>query len=153
LAEPHLTTLPGEQASFLVGGQIPYLVSSGLGQETVQFQPYGVNLQVTPIILPNGSIQTKITPDISSIDNADGVQLNGSLFPALKESKITTTVISRPGQSIVLGGLVQHVESKQVQEFPILGQLPILGKLFRSTAYQDNKTDVVFVMTPEIINR
>lgn len=152
LSEPHLLTTPGQKATFLVGGEIPYVVSTALGQVSVQFKQYGVQLNVTPTILPNGGIQTDIEPDISNLDYQDAVTINGFSIPAISESKLTTVAISRPGESIVLGGMLQHLQQRQISEFPILGQLPILGKLFRSTTYQNNQSDVVFVLTPQIVN-
>ena len=152
LSEPHLLTTPGEKATFLVGGEIPYVVSTSLGQVSVEFKEYGVQLNVTPQILPNGAIQSLIAPDISNLDYQDAVTINGFSIPAISESKLSTTAISRPGESIVLGGMLQHIQQRAVSEFPILGQLPILGKLFRSTTYQNNQSDVVFVLTPQIVN-
>jgi len=112
-----------------------------------------VKLNVTPTILGNGSVEAKITPEISDLDFADGITLNGFTVPALKTSKLSTDVITRDGESIVMGGLMRRVESKNVQKFPILGNLPILGPLFRSTTYQKNESDVIFVMTPTIVTR
>jgi len=87
------------------------------------------------------------------LDFANGITLNGFTVPALKTSKLSTDVITRDGESIVMGGLMRRVESKNVQKFPILGNLPILGPLFRSTTYQKNESDVIFVMTPTIVTR
>jgi pilus assembly protein CpaC len=153
LSSPDLTTLPGTEADFLVGGQIPYIYSTGLNQTSVDFKDYGVKLKVTPTILPNGSIQAVIAPEISEIDQANAVIQNGFSIPALTTSKLSTTAVTRPGQSIVLGGMLRHLESRTIQKWPILGDLPILGKLFTSTNYQENKSNVVFVLTPTIINR
>ncbi len=153
LSEPNLVALPGAAAKFLVGGEIPYVYSTGLGQVTVDFKNYGVQLNVTPDVLPNGSIETKINPDITDLDYENAVRLNGFVLPALKESTITTDVITTPGQSIVMGGLLRHVDQKTITKIPGLADIPILGKLFQSTDYQESKTDVVFVMTPEIINQ
>lgn len=153
LSSPDLTTLPGTEADFLVGGQIPYVTSTGLGQTNVQFQNYGVELKVTPTILANGSIQAVIAPEISELDEANAVIQNGFSIPALTTSKLSTTAVTRPGQSIVLGGMMRHLEARTISRWPILGNLPILGKLFTSTNYQSKKSDVVFVLTPTIINR
>ncbi|HEV3140956.1 MAG TPA: hypothetical protein VGY57_10590, partial [Vicinamibacterales bacterium] len=153
LSSPNLVALPGNQATFLVGGQIPYVFSTGLGQVSVAFKDYGVQLNVTPTLMPNGSIETKITPDISNLDYQNAVQMNGFFIPALKESKISTDVITKPGQSIIMGGLLNRVEQKTIAKIPALGDLPILGKLFQSTRYSDGQTDVVFIMTPEVLNQ
>ncbi|MDE2571779.1 MAG: pilus assembly protein N-terminal domain-containing protein [bacterium] len=153
LSAPNLVTMPGSQATFLVGGQIPYVYSTGLGQVSVVFKDYGVQLNVTPQIMPDGSIDTKITPDISNLDYQNAVQLNGFFIPALKESKLSTEVVTKDGQSVIMGGLLNRVQQRTITKIPYLSQLPILGKLFQSTRYQNNETDVVFVMTPQIITQ
>jgi pilus assembly protein CpaC len=153
LSEPNLVTMPGEKATFLVGGQIPYVYSTGLGQVSIEFKPYGVQLNVTPQLLPNGDVDSAINPDISNLDYTNAVELNGFYIPALKESSLSTELVTKPGESIVMGGLVERVETKTIQKIPLLSSLPILGQLFQSTSYQKQDTDVVFVMTPEIINQ
>ncbi len=153
LSSPDLVTMPGMPASFLVGGQIPIPISTGLGVVSIQYENFGVQLNVTPILLGNGAVQAQIAPDISDLDFADGVNQNGFIIPALKESKLSTNVITQPGESIIMGGLVRRVETRTILKIPLLGDLPILGKLFRSTNYQNNQSDVVFVMTPVIITR
>jgi pilus assembly protein CpaC len=153
LSEPNLVTSPGQKADFLVGGQIPYAYSTGLGQTSIVFKDYGVKLEITPTLLGNGGIQTKIAPEISQLDFQSGITLNGFVVPAFKTSRITTDIITQPGESVVMGGLIQHVEQRNISKIPLLGDLPILGKLFRSTRYQSAQTDVVFVMTPEILTR
>jgi Flp pilus assembly secretin CpaC len=153
LSSPDLMTTPGNEATFLVGGQIPIPVSNGLGTVTIEYKDFGVNLKVTPTLLGSGAIESKINPDISDLDFSDGVSLNGYVVPALKISRLQTDVITQSGESIVLGGLLRRIEQKNVTKIPILGDIPILGQLFRSTAYQRSDTDVVFVMTPTIITR
>jgi pilus assembly protein CpaC len=145
--------MPGTAATFVVGGQIPYVYSTGLGAESVQFKDYGVQLKVTPVILPNGSIQATINPDISDLDYANAVTFNGFSIPAIKESTLSTQVIAKPGESIVMGGLLRRQEARTIQKIPLLSQIPILGKLFQSTTYQRGDSDVIFVMTPTIITQ
>ncbi len=153
LSEPNLVTLNGQAADFLVGGQVPYAYSTGLGQTSIVFKDYGVKLEVTPTMLGNGGVDTKITPEVSQLDFADGIQENGFTVPALKTSRLSTELVTEPGESIVMGGMLQHLEQREISKWPILGDLPIIGKLFRSVQYQQQKTDVVFVLTPEIITR
>ncbi len=153
LSSPNLVTQSGQGATFLVGGEIPIPVSSGLGTVSIDYKQYGVQLNVTPTIMGDGSVETKVAPEISDLDFADGISLNGFVVPALKVSKLSTDVVTNTGESIVMGGLVRRVESKNITKFPILGDIPILGELFRSTAYQRTDTDVVFVMTPTIITK
>ena len=153
LSSPDLVTLPGNDANFLVGGQIPIPVSNGLGSIAIQYKDFGVKLDVTPKLLANGNIETKINPEISDLDSADGVTLNGFVIPALKTSKLSTDVITKTGESIVMGGLMRRIEQKTIQKVPLLGDIPILGQLFRSTQYQHNQSDVVFVMTPTLVTK
>jgi pilus assembly protein CpaC len=153
LSSPDLVTTPGNNATFLVGGSFPVPFSTGLGQVSVQYQPFGVQLNVTPILLGNGAVEAKITPDISDLDFQDGVQEGGFLIPALRESKLSTDVITQPGESIIMGGMVRRIQTRVIQKVPLLGDIPILGQLFRSTNYQNNQSDVVFVMTPQVITR
>lgn len=153
LSSPNLVTSPGAKATFLVGGEIPVVTSTGLGAVNVQYQPYGVQLNVTPEILGNGSVHTLVAPEVSRLDYANAVIVSGFTIPALLVSKLSTDVITRPGESIILGGLVNRLEMKTISRIPLLSSIPILGKLFTSTSYQNMKSDVVFVMTPEIVTR
>jgi Flp pilus assembly secretin CpaC len=153
LSSPDLVTMPGRQADFLVGGQIPIPYASGPQQIAIQYKDFGVKLQVTPTILGNGGVETIIAPEVSDLDFADGVLLNGFVVPALKTSRLSTDVVTKSGESIVMGGLLRRIEQRTVDKIPLLGDLPILGKLFRSTRYQNQQTDVVFVMTPQILTR
>ena len=153
LSAPDLVTLPGNEATFLVGGQIPIPFSTGLGQVSIVYKEFGVQLHVTPQLLGNGAVQAKIEPDISDLDFQDGVSENGFLIPALKESRLSTNVIAQAGQSIIMGGMVRRVEQRTIQKIPILGDIPILGNLFRSVNYQNQQSDVVFVLTPNIITQ
>jgi pilus assembly protein CpaC len=148
-----LVTSPGAKATFLVGGSIPVVTSTGLGAINVQYQPYGVQLNVTPTVRGNGSVEAVIAPEISALDYANAVIVSGFTIPALTISQLTTDVITRPGESILMGGLVSRVEKRTISKIPILAEIPILGKLFTSTSYQNQQSDVVFVMTPEILTR
>jgi Flp pilus assembly secretin CpaC len=153
LSSPNLVTRPGQPATFLVGGEIPIPISQGLGQVSILYKEFGVKLDVTPTLLGGGSVETKIAPEISDLDFQDGIQLNGFIVPALKTSKLSTDVITKAGESIILGGLLRRLEQKNLDKIPILGDLPVIGPLFRSTRYQKQETDVIFVMTPTVITR
>jgi len=153
LSSPNLVTLPGRQATFLVGGEIPIPVSNGLGTVTITYKQFGVQLQVTPTLLGNGGVESVIAPQISELDYANGITLNGFTVPALKTSQLTTDIITQSGESIVMGGLLRRIEQRTLQKIPLLGDLPILGVLFRSTGYQSQQTDVVFVLTPTIVTK
>jgi len=153
LSAPDLVTSPGQAASFLVGGEIPYAYSTGLGTTSIVFKEYGVKLDMTPTLLPDGTVQTKIAPEVSDLDFQSGIQVNGFVVPALKTSRLKTDIVTHDGDSVVMGGLLRHIEQKNINKIPGLGDLPILGKLFRSTQYRTSETDVVFVMTPDVIVR
>ena len=110
-------------------------------------------MNVTPTVRGNGSVEAVIAPEISALDYTNAVIVSGFTIPALTISQLTTDVITRPGESILMGGLVSRVEKRTISKIPILAEIPILGKLFTSTSYQNQQSDVVFVMTPEILTR
>ncbi len=153
LSSPDLVTMPGREATFLVGGQIPIPYSAGFGQIAIEYKEFGVRLQVTPTILGNGGVETRIAPEVSDLDFADGVQVSGFTIPALKTSRLATDVVTHDGESIVMGGLLRRQELRNIDKIPFLGDIPILGRLFRSVRYQRADTDVVFVMTPSVLTR
>ncbi len=153
LSAPDLVTSPGQAASFLVGGEIPYAYSTGLGNTSIVFKEYGVKLDMTPTLLGDGTVQTKIAPEVSDLDFQSGITIAGYVVPALKTSRLKTDIVTHDGDSVVMGGLLRHIEQKNINKIPGLGDLPILGKLFRSTQYRTSETDVVFVMTPDVIVR
>lgn len=153
LSAPDLVTMPGRQATFLVGGEIPIPYASGIGQISIQYKEFGVRLQMTPTVLGSGGIETKIAPEVSDLDYQNAVQISGFLIPALKTSRLSTDVITRDGESIVMGGLMRRIEQRALDKIPLLSSIPVLGKLFRSNRYQKAETDVVFVMTPRIVTR
>jgi Flp pilus assembly secretin CpaC len=153
LSSPNLVTMPGREANFLVGGQIPIPFAAGPQQIAIVYKDFGVKLVVTPTILGEGNVETLIAPEVSDLDFQDGVNINGFVVPALKVSRLSTDVVTKAGESIVMGGLLRRLEQRNIDKIPLLGDLPILGKLFRSTRYQTSQTDVVFVMTPQILTR
>ena len=153
LSSPDLVTMPGRQADFLVGGQIPIPVAVGPQQIGIVYKDFGVKLVVTPTILGESGVETVIAPEVSDLDFQDGVSINGFVVPALKTSRLSTDVVTKAGESIVMGGLLRRQEQRTIDKIPLLGDLPVLGKLFRSTRYQSSQTDVVFVMTPQILTR
>ena len=108
---------------------------------------------MTPTILPDGQVETVVSPEISDLDYGNQVSVLGYTLPAFTTSRLTTDVVTRAGESIILGGMLRHQSLRTIDKVPGLSQIPILGKLFQSTSYQNNDTDIVFVMTPEIITR
>jgi len=151
LAEPNLVTLSGETASFLAGGQIPIPEVGATGTPSFGFQPYGVGLSFTPTVLRNGVINLVVKPEVSEIDKNNGVTVAGTFVPGLTTRKASTTLELRDGQSFMLGGLLQSDGTNNINQLPWLGNMPVLGALFRSTDYQKNETDLVILVTPHIV--
>ena len=151
LAEPTLTALSGETASFLAGGEFPIPVSQALGSVTIEYKPYGVGLAFTPVVLGDGRISMRVRPEVSELSDAGSVKLNGFIVPALTTRRAETTVELGSGQSFMLAGLLQNRNNNSIQKAPFLGDLPILGALFRSTSYQRNETELVIIVTPYLV--
>lgn len=152
LAEPNLVTVPGQTASFLAGGEFPYpMVQPTTGQVTVQFREFGVLLNFTPTITNSGAIRLEVEPEISSLDFANGVQVAGSLVPALISRKAETTVELQAGQTFAIAGLIDHEMTEAATKVPILGDIPVLGAFFRSTQMRESETEVLVLVTPEFV--
>ena len=151
LAEPNLVALSGETASFLAGGEIPIPQSSGLGTVSVEFKQYGVSLSFTPTVLSAGRISLRVRPEVSQLSDQGSVKLNGFTIPALTTRRADTTVELGSGQSFVIGGLLQNSHNNSVDKAPFLGDLPILGALFRSNGFKKEETELMIVVTPYIV--
>ncbi len=151
LAEPNLTAVSGETASFLAGGEIPVPQSQGLGAVSVEFKQYGVSLAFTPFVLSDGRISLRVRPEVSQLSAQGSVTLNGFTIPALTTRRADTTVELGSGQSFVIGGLLQSGHNNSISRAPFLGDLPILGALFRSNSFQNNETELVIVVTPYLV--
>ena len=149
LAAPILLTVSGKPASFLAGGEIPLVLDLG-DKQTVQWVEYGVKLNILPFV-ENDQVSIHIQPEVSSVDwnTIDRLQ---STNPALSTRRTDTTVSLKHGATVVISGLIQHQESTQIKKIPILGDLPIIGTLFRSKEYQENQTELVIFVTPWIID-
>jgi pilus assembly protein CpaC len=155
LAEPNLLTSSGAEASFLAGGQIPIPVpqpGNGGTTITIQYVNYGVQLKFTPNVLGNGKIRLRVAPEVSQLDYSHAVLLAGSTdpVPGFTDRKLETTVELGDGQSLALAGLLQNDVSSSVSRIPLLGDLPVLGALFRSTAYTRDETELVVIVTPRL---
>jgi len=150
LARPNLTAMSGEEASFLAGGEFPYPVPNGLGQVTIEFRQYGVKLKVTPTIEASGQIKLKVAPEVSQLDQAHSVQIDGFLLPSLDISNASTTVELKDGQSFAIAGLFQQSYNNAISQVPGLGNLPVLGTLFRSASFQRQETELAILVTPRL---
>jgi pilus assembly protein CpaC len=151
LAEPNLVALSGDTASFLAGGEFPVPVPGSLGQVSIEYKRYGVGLAFTPTVLGRGLINLKIEPEVSQLDLSHPVQVAGISVPPLIVRRASTTVELRDGQSFVIGGLLQNHNATDQQQVPWLGDVPVLGTLFRSASYQRDETDLAIIVTPRLV--
>jgi pilus assembly protein CpaC len=152
LAEPNLTALSGDTASFLAGGEFPIPVSSNaVGSVTVEYKKYGIGLAFTPTVLADGVINLKIEPEVSQIDPTTSVNIGLVSIPALIVRRANTTVELRDGQSFAIAGLLQSINTTNQKQLPWLADVPVLGALARSAAYQKNETDLVIIVTPRLV--
>lgn len=157
LAEPTLVALSGEKASFLAGGEFPVPVvqsgsSGGNGNAiTVEYKPFGVSLAFTPTVLGDKVISMIIEPEVSSIDPTASITINGLIVPGLQTRRANTTVQLRDGESFVIAGLLRRDFSTTVKQIPILGSIPIIGALFRSSGFKKGETELMIVVTPHLV--
>jgi pilus assembly protein CpaC len=151
LAEPNLTALSGDTASFLAGGEYPIPVPGSLGSVTVDYKRYGVGLAFTPTVLKGGLINLKIEPEVSQLDTSNPVLVAGLSVPPLIVRRANTTVELRDGQSFVIGGLLQNNSTTASDQLPWLGDVPVLGALFSSRSYQKSETDLAIIVTPRLV--
>ena len=156
LAEPTLVALSGETASFLAGGEFPIPVAQSAGQDgnsaiSVEFKQFGVSLAFTPTVLADGVINIEVAPEVSSIDPSASVIINNLRVPGLQTRRAKTTVELRDGESFALAGLLRRDFQDTVRQFPILGSIPIIGTLFRSTNFQKEETELVIIVTPRLV--
>jgi pilus assembly protein CpaC len=151
LAEPTLTAISGETANFLVGGQYPIPVPQGAQIVTIEYKSYGISLDFTPTVLDDNRIDIKVRPEVSQLTNVGAATLDGVTVPALTVSRADTTVELASGQSFAIAGLFQNNGQNQIQSIPGIGDVPILGALFRSSTFQRNESELVIVVTPYIV--
>jgi pilus assembly protein CpaC len=167
LAEPNLMAISGQEGSFLAGGKVFFpvaqsstsggiLVGTGTVPITLQEQEFGVALKFTPTVLAGGRINLKVTPEVSEL-SPEGVAIQAfntggrSIAPLIITRRASTTVQLYDGQSFAIGGLIKSNAASDIKAFPILGEIPIIGALFRSTAFQTEKTELLFVVTPHLV--
>ena len=151
LAEPTLITLSGQTANFLAGGEFPVPVPQGLGTVAVEYKPFGVGLSFSPTVLSKDKINIKVTPEVSDLDFTTAVVLEGFVVPGIRTRKAATTVELGDGQSFAIAGLLRETVRDNLQKFPLLGDIPILGALFRSRSFQKNKTELIIIVTPRLV--
>jgi len=151
LAEPNLTALSGETASFLAGGEFPILVPDSDGRVTIKFKKFGVSLAFTPTLLGGDRINLHVRPEVSQLSNANSVTLNNFEIPSLVTRRAETTVELGSGQSFAIAGLLQNNVTHNINKFPGLGDIPVLGGLFRSDRFQREESELVILVTPYVV--
>jgi pilus assembly protein CpaC len=151
LTNPNLTALSGETSTFLAGGEIPIPISQGLGAISVEYKQFGVSLAYTPTVLSDGRISLRVRPEVSQLNYQNGVQMGGTIVPGISTRRAETTVELGSGQSFVIAGLLQNTHDNSIDKTPGLGDVPVLGALFRSNAFQRGETELVIVVTPYLV--
>ena len=157
LAEPNLTAESGATATFLAGGEVPIPTAQGLGSTSVQYKQFGVSISFTPTVLATGHINMKVRPEVSTLDSANSVQFAASgtatsTIPALTTRRAETTVDLASGQSFAVAGLIQKNDNNVIEKLPVVGDLPVIGALFRSNKFQRNQTELVIIVTPYVVH-
>lgn len=151
MAEPTLITMSGKSANFLAGGEFPIPIPQEGGTTTVQYKPFGVGLHFSPTVLSSKKISMQVAPEVSDLDFSNAVQISGFVIPALTTRRVSTTVELGDGQSFAIAGLLKDNVREVVSKFPLLGDIPILGALFRSTSFQKNETELIIIVTPHLV--
>ena len=157
LAEPNIIAENGKQASFLAGGEYPYPVVQGVsggigGTVTIQFKEYGVRLNFIPTITPRGTIRLQVAPEVSALDFSNAVTISGFTVPAITVRRVKTDVELNEGQSFAIGGLIDNRETKTFSKIPFIGSVPVLGKFFQSISKNRTNTELIVIVTPEIVH-
>jgi pilus assembly protein CpaC len=154
LAEPNLMTLPGKEAYFLAGGEFPFPSVQGgtsSGAVSIVFKEFGIRLKFTPNIARNGAIRLKVAPEVSSLDFANGLTIQGFQIPSLRTRRAETEVELREGQFLAIAGLLDNETTRNLTKIPILGDIPILGEFFKSRGIRDRRTELLVVVTPQLV--
>lgn len=151
LAKPTLMALNGQEAAFLAGGEFPIPVPQAFGLVTIQFKKFGVGLVFTPNVLSSKHISLNVAPEVSELDFSNAIRTQGFTVPAITTRRATTTIELADGQSFAIGGLLRDNVRESVKKVPFLGDVPILGALFRSSSFQKNETELVIIVTPHLV--
>ena len=154
LAEPNLLAVHGEEASFLAGGEFPYPVVQGgsnVGAVTIQWREYGIRLNFTPTIQPSGNVRLHVAPEVSTLDFANGLTLQGFNIPSILARRAETEIELADGQTFAIAGLIDNSILEDIDKIPVLGDIPILGSLFRSKELRQNKSELLVLVTPRLV--
>lgn len=151
LAEPTLIATSGQTASFLAGGELPIPVPQGLGTTTIQYKPFGIRLTVTPTVLSNDRIALKVAPEASDLDYTNALSIDGVPVPAITTRRADTAVELGDGESFIIGGLVSRTTLSNASKVPLLGDIPVIGLLFKQQSYKMNEKELVIMVTPHLV--
>ena len=156
LAEPNVMAIDGKEASFLAGGEYPYPVVQGGGAGTaatvtIEFKEYGVRLNFIPTVTPRGTIRLQVAPEVSALDFTNAIEISGFEVPAITTRKVKTEVELKDGDTLVLGGLLDNRETETFEKIPLIGDIPILGKFFQSKSTNKTNTELIVMVTPEVV--
>jgi pilus assembly protein CpaC len=151
LAEPNLTALSGETASFLAGGEFPIPIDSDEDGLEIEFKEFGISLAFTPTVLSSNRISLRVRPEVSDLSEKGAITINGLTIPALATRRAETTVELGSGQSFAIGGLLSTDIENAISKYPGIGDLPVLGALFRSSRFRSNETELVILVTPYLV--
>ncbi|WP_394648550.1 type II and III secretion system protein family protein [uncultured Sphingomonas sp.] len=152
LANPNLTALSGETGTFLAGGEIPIPIAQALGTNSIEYKQFGVSLAYTPTVLSDGRISLRVKPEVSQLDYGNAISVGSARVPALTTRRAETTVELGSGQSFMIAGLMQNTHNNSYTKTPGIGDIPILGALFRSNSFQRNETELVIIITPYLVH-
>ena len=156
LAEPNVLAINNKPASFLAGGEFPYPIlqggGAGLGTVTVAFREFGVRLGFLPMVTPRGTIRLDVIPEVSALDFANGLTIQGFTIPGLSVRRVQTEIELKPGQSFAIAGLIDKTLTQTIEKIPMLSQIPLLGKLFQSKLLNKNNTELLVIVTPQLVD-
>jgi len=151
LAKPNLVTQSGKEAKFLSGGEFPFPVAQSNNTVSIEFKEFGIGLVFLPVVVDGETINLRVRPEVSSLDFSQGLQSAGFNIPVIRKNEAATTVNLRDGESFAIAGLVNNEVRQAVAKIPVLGDIPILGALFRSTRFQNNETELLFLVTVKLV--
>jgi pilus assembly protein CpaC len=152
LAEPNLVAMSGEEAEFLAGGEFPIPIQAQNEQVTIQFKEFGVSVKFLPKVLSDSRIRVSVAPEISELSEIGSISIGGFQIPSLSTRRAKTTVELAPGESFMIAGLLRDQSDTSIDQVPGLGEVPVLGALFRSTQFQRNETELVIAVTPYLVD-
>jgi len=151
LAKPNILTHSGREAKFLSGGEFPYPVAQQANTISIEFKEFGIGILFTPVVVDGETIHLKVRPEVSTLDFSQGLVSAGFRIPLIRKNEAATNVSLKDGESFAIAGLINNEVRQQVSKIPVVGDIPILGMLFRSTRFQNNETELLFVVTVKLV--